>query len=170
MKIFYGLLLFPLLSHAAVDIAFLEMRNYKGEIIRLEPSGVFAHIAISYNGAWLHSHPHRGVEIISTENLETMGKVKEIVHLTEFPEITEAQVQTFLNKPYDPEFSWDGSRIYCAELIGKLLGIPPQSMTFKADYWRGRLQHLLVGGLGLSPDDIYKHLKNKRAKFCSTVF
>lgn len=169
MKIFFAILLASAGTHAAVDVAFLEVRNHQGEILRLEPGGRFAHVAISYGNKWLHAHPLRGVEVISEEELMKIGEIKSVVHLTDKPEITPAQVRPFLGKPYDDEFSWDNDKFYCSEILGILLGIPPEPMTFQSEYWRNRYKHL-EGKPGLSPDDIYRYLQPAKINSCWQTF
>jgi hypothetical protein len=161
MKMLLLLILFPLFSGAAVDVAFVEIRNYNGDLLQLEPNGQFAHIAISYKGKWLHSHPYRGVEIVSMAELEKIGTVKEILPVFDLSELDRTLVETFLGKPYDANFSWDDESIYCSELIGKLLRMEPEPMQFKAEVWPEQFQKFR-GKLGLSPDDIYKILSDRR--------
>ncbi len=76
MKLILSLLFIPFYCSAAIDVAFIEIRNYEGKIIQLETNGQFAHVAISYQGNWLHAHPYRGVEIVSKEVLEKTGYIK----------------------------------------------------------------------------------------------
>lgn len=159
MKKFLLLILFPLLSFASVDVAFIEIRDPNGKLLRLEPDGQFAHIAISFEGKWLHSHPYRGVEAISTAELEKIGTIKEVLTVFEPAELDRALVKKFLGKPYDRAFSWSNDSIYCSELVGKLLKIEPKPMHFAADVWPQQFQKFR-GLLGLSPDDIYKILKH----------
>lgn len=175
MKLFLLILLTPFCGFASVEIAFIELRNYQGELIELEPNGKFAHMAISYKGHWLHSHPFRGVEIIPQDKLEEIGTINAIVTIPETPSLTEVQVKKFLGKPYDTEFSWSDERIYCSELIAKLLHIEPKPMSFASKAWPESFR-AFKGKLGLSPDDIFKALIQKdynsdSFKFrCSKIF
>lgn len=157
MKIFMLILLMPLFSFASIDIAFIELRTQNGQLIQLEPNGQFVHIAISYQGGWLHSHPYRGVEVISQDILEKIGTIKSIITISELDSLKRNQVEKYLGKPSDPEFSWRDDKIYCSELVAKLLNIDPQPMTFETAIWPDRFQSL-KGQLGLSPDDLFQLL------------
>lgn len=160
MNFFMLILLMPLFSFASIDVAFIELRNHNGQLLQLEPNGKFTHIAISYRGGWLHSHPNRGVEVISQDNLEKIGTIKAITTVTERDSLNESQVRKYLDKPYDPEFSWRDDKIYCSELVAKLLNIDPLPMTFETEVWPDRFKSL-KGQLSLSPDDIFQLLIKK---------
>lgn len=152
------LIFMPLSSFASIEIAFLEMRTYKGEIIQLEPNGQFAHVAISYGGKWLHAHPLRGVEIVSQESLEKIGKIKAIITISKEDKIPASEVIKLFGKPYDQSFSWSNEKIYCSELVAKLIRMAPEAMSFEATYWPREYQ-ALNGQPGISPDDIFRNLK-----------
>lgn len=152
MRIFICALLFSLKTFAAVDIAFVEIRDYYGNVVQLEPGGRFAHIAIAYQGGWLHAHPLRGVEVISNEKLAKLGTVT-VQTLAQFDEPTANEVNKYLGKGYDSNYSWSDEKIYCAELVGKILRLTPEPMTFDTPAW-GPGYKILDGELGLSPDDI----------------
>jgi hypothetical protein len=137
----------------AVRIVLLE--NYHGgRLMQLEPGGRFSHVAIEFKGQWLHAHPARERPEV-TDAIEHFGRNP--VHLAnpEFPEPTDAQVATYLNKNYGYELEWrDGDdTTYSARLVGELLGIRPRPAYFLAEIW-GRF--VGQGGLGLSPDDIFE--------------
>lgn len=175
MKYFVLMFLMPFYSFATVDIVFIELRSQSGQLIQLEPNGQFAHIAISYKDGWLHSHPFRGVEVISQDALEKIGTIKMIITIQGLDSLKDTQVEKFLGKPYDAEFSWSDEKIYCSELIGKLLNIDPQPMTFETEIWPKHTQSLR-GQLGLSPDDIFQFLKKNGYQVqsiggkCSKIF
>lgn len=171
MKYIVLLLFFPFYLQASIKVAFIELRNYKGEIIQLEPNGQFAHMAVSYRGQWLHAHPLNGVEIISQADLEKIGSIKTIITLLEYDELDIKQVEKYLGKPYDFEYSWGEERIYCAELVAKLLNIDPLPMNFESSFWSSNYSSLR-GKLGLSPDDLYQHFKRKLGHVaqCSKIF
>ena len=156
--IFQILFLAPIYGLASVNVAFLELRTYDGKVVQLEPNGQFAHMAISYHGNWLHSHPYRGVEIISQEELEKIGNIKAIVAIPEIDSLNESLVDNYLGKPYDSSFSWSDDKIYCSELIAKILKINPLPMKFESKFWPEKF-HKLKGKFGISPDDIFKYLK-----------
>lgn len=160
MKLFIFVLLFTVAVQAKVTIAFIEVRNYYGDLVQLEADGRFAHIAISYNGLWLHAHPIKGVEVVSEEKLQKIGKIKERIEILDRANISEKEAALFLGKPFDNQYSWSNEAIYCAELVGKLLGLRPTPMSFDADIWPDEYK-ALSGELGLSPDDIYKVLSQQ---------
>jgi hypothetical protein len=144
-------------AHAGVKVAFLEFYTPDGRLIQLEPDGRFAHVAISYGEGWLHAHPFRGVEVISSESLAKMGKIASVVSIPQLKEIPEKMAVQFLGKPYDAEFSWSDDRIYCSELIAKIFGLKPEPMHFDPRLWPKRYQ-ALEGLPGLSPDKVYRRL------------
>ncbi len=160
MKFILILFLLPAYCFAGIDIAFLELRTYDGNVIQLEPNGQFAHIAISYQNKWLHSHPYRGVEIISTEALQKIGAIKTVITISKISSLDESLVKSFLNKPYDSSFNWNNDKSYCSELVAKLLNIKPQIMKFEATFWPKKFKNF-GGQLGISPDDIFNFLKSR---------
>lgn len=161
MKVILSLVLFASsFCFASVEVAFIELKNYQGQVVQLEPNGQFAHIAISYQGVWLHSHPIRGVELTTEHMLQKMGTIKQVITVPNLAALDEAQVEKFIGKPYDGNYSWDDEKIYCSELIAKLLGIKPQPMKFDPSLWPASFQKM-KGQLGISPDDIFKILKNR---------
>ena len=159
MKLFALVFIFSISVHAKVEVAFIEMRNYYGQIIELEPGGRFAHSAISYKGQWLQAHPARGVELVPIETIRKMGEIKEIIEVANLEELDEAKVLAVLGKPFDHGYLWDDEKIYCSELIGKLLDLPTKPMVF-SDAWPKSYQD--KNGLpGLSPDGIYQILSSQ---------
>lgn len=132
--------------------------------LELEPNGRFFHVALSYRGGWLHAHPTRGVEFVSS--VSELGSHVEIWENPNVPDPKKRWVQRELRKPYDPLFRWeDRSTTYCSKLVGRFLKIPPTVMTFLGQFWRAsarpewaRLPHP-VGALGLSPDEIAHWLR-----------
>lgn len=156
MKLLALIFLISISVQAKVEVAFIEMRNYYGQIIQLEPGGRFAHSAISYKGRWLQAHPLRGVELVPIEKIRKMGEIKEILEVKNLEEHDEAKVNAMLGKPFDHGYVWDDEKIYCSELIAKLLNLPTKPMVF-SDSWPKQYQDL--NGLpGLSPDGVYQIL------------
>lgn len=146
------IILFPQILWAQIILAFVEMRDAHNKVVQLEPGGRFAQVAVSYGPDWLHAHAFRGVELITTAELQKMGQVTQVVwHPSN--KLTFQQVQSFLGKPFDHEYSWEDGHYYCSELVGKILGIKPKPMKFDLwpDYYKKKR-----GQLGLSPDDIYR--------------
>ena len=161
MKLFAVILLFSVSVQASaggakVMVAFIEMRNYHGQIIQLEPGGRFAHSAISYKGQWLQAHPVRGVELVPIDKILQMGEIKEMLEVPDLEELDEQKVKAMLGKPFDHGYLWDDEKIYCSELIAKLLDLPTKPMVF-SDAWPKQYQDL-SGLPGLSPDGIYQLL------------
>ncbi len=151
-------LFISLSAQARITVAFLEVRDYNGKVVQLEPGGQFAHVAISYKDGWLHAHPVRGVEFIHRKTLERIGAIKVGISLPNAPEITEAIANKYLGKAYDSEFSWTDDKMYCSELVAKILGFPPEPMYFDPKLWPP--QYDALNGLpGISPDDLYERLK-----------
>lgn len=156
MKLFALILLSSVIAQAKVQVAFIEIRNYYGQIIQLEPGGRFAHSAISYKGQWLQAHPVRGVELVPIETIRKMGEIKEMLDVPGLEELDSAKVEAMLGKPFDHGYVWDDEKIYCSELIAKLLDLPTKPMVF-SDTWPWQYQQL--NGLpGLSPDGVYQVL------------
>ena len=159
MKLFALILLLSVIAQAKVQVAFIEMRNYYGQIIQLEPGGRFAHSAISYKGQWLQAHPVRGVELVPIETIRKMGEIKEMLDVPGLEELDSAKVKAMLGKPFDHGYVWDDEKIYCSELIAKLLDLPTKPMVF-SDTWPWQYQQL--NGLpGLSPDGVYQILSEQ---------
>ncbi|MGE0632595.1 MAG: hypothetical protein AB7O96_09320 [Pseudobdellovibrionaceae bacterium] len=150
-------------GNAAVEVAFIEIRNSKGDVVQLEPDGKFAHMAISYRNLWLHAHPAKGVEIVEREELEKLGPIKFLATIPTPIKLDESEVKKFLGKSYDQQFSWTNEKIYCSELIAKLLKIEPQPMSFESQVWSAKYKKL-KGELGLSPDDIFKIFEKRGIK------
>lgn len=146
-----------------VKIAFMEMPTKDGKLIQLEPGGRFVHVALSYQGQWLHSHPFFGVEVISEEKLQQMGQISEVLVLPSILEPNEEFVQTVKGQKFDAEYSWDNHKMYCSELVGKFLNIDPEPMNFLSAFWPEHYKRY-QGQLGLSPDDIHKALILRQAK------
>lgn len=158
MKVFILIFVFSISAVAKVQVAFIEMRNYHGQIIQLEPGGRFAHTAISFKGQWLQAHPIRGVELVSIELIREMGEIKELLTVTDVEELDHLRVQAMLGKPFDHGYLWDDDKIYCSELVGKLLDLPTKPMVF-SDSWP--LPYQQLNGLpGLSPDGAYEALSD----------
>lgn len=156
MKAFFSLLIlfFSLSASALTEIAFIKMYHPNGQPIQLEPNGKFAHIAISYQGQWMHAHPRLGVVLQNSNELESLGKIKAVITLPEERLVNLNYLKESLGKAYDRGFAWDDQKIYCSELVGKALGIPPKPMYFDPRLWPEPYQKL--NGLpGLSPDDIF---------------
>ncbi|WP_413289920.1 YiiX/YebB-like N1pC/P60 family cysteine hydrolase [Bdellovibrio sp. HCB337] len=154
------------ISWAQVQVAFLEGPSQIGR---------FSHVAISYKGQWLHTHPYRGVELVSTVALGHMGVLTEVMVLNDRSEPSEKFVNEVLGKPYDHGYSWDSDGYYCSKLVGIILGLQPKPMTFDASIWPPSFQKL-KGRPGISPDDVYLQLTKQGYRtrsfrpLCSKLF
>lgn len=171
MWIIFLLLLFSPLSYGKIVIAYIEMKDANGKIIQLEPDGKFAHMAISYKNKWLHAYPYNGVELITEEQLNKIGRAVKVSY-DFIDELSESEVKKYLGNSYDHEFSWDSEKTYCAKLIAKLLNIKPQQMYFSLSRWED-IRRKSYGKLGLSPDDIYRLLERRQRENenqCRDVF
>lgn len=147
---------------AKVTIAFIEVRLPDGRLLQMEPGGRFSHIAISYRGLWLHAHPYRGVELITTEQLKNLDRSGFVIlkSLPNHEEITETELATYLDKPFDSNFSWESEAYYCSKLVAKILKIVPKPMTFSAAGWPEAFKSK-AGQLGISPDEIYQEIASE---------
>lgn len=147
-------------STHALEVAFIKLKLRSGEPVILEPGVPYSHVAISFGGAWLHASPHKGVVELAW-SLENIGEPHAILRDADEPELDLLQVLPLIGLPYDSEYDWEsGDRLYCSELVAKLLGIPPQPMTFDASLWPARFLEK-NGKPGLSPSDLYKELQQK---------
>jgi hypothetical protein len=153
------LLLFALSSHS-IEVALIKVFDRYGKLVQLEKGGEFTHSAIKVQGGWMHAHPYRGVEIVSS--IQEMGFKKtetKIFYNNNIPEVSNKFIDQFLGLPYDSNFSWSNDKIYCSELVAKALGIEPTPMSFDEELWGRGMEHRRVE-LGLSPDDLVEPLLN----------
>lgn len=169
-----------LTAQAEVKIAFVQMRDTQNNVVQLEPNGEYAHIALSYKGQWLHVHPYRGVELVSSGELAQMG-ILDVITLTDKNEPSESKVKSVLGQPFDREFKWKGNKNYCAKLVGQMLDIAPRPMHFEADIWKtvnplkNTRAPMFSDEWGLSPDDIFHELMQihpslRKFPVCNQVF
>lgn len=159
--LFLFTLLNGLTSEAKVTVAFLQIRNYKGDVVQLEPGGRFAHVAISYQGMWLHAHPYRGVEMVTIDKIRQIGEIQEWIEISDLEDLEHKKVDKLLGKPFDHGYLWDDEKIYCAELIAKLIDLQPTPMIFNTEAWPKEYEKL--NGLpGMSPDDIFEILSARQ--------
>lgn len=160
-----GWLVFALLisfqAKANTRVAFLEEYDDNGHLVQYEPGSRFGHSAIQIDeqsNLWLQSYPEEGVQFITWQQLQKRGKVAAILEIP--VDIQKQDVQKFLGKPFDFDYDWSDEALYCSELLGKLLNIPPQPMHFNHVVWP-KWYWSKEGQPGLSPDEIYRYLKNK---------
>ena len=142
-------------AFAGARIAFLEMYDRNGNLVQYEPGGRFVHTALQFDDIgdkWLNAYPGEGVAVITWEQLKKRGVVAEIVEIPQT--ITLSQINPSWNRPFDFWYSWSDDAIYCTELIGKLLRIPPNPMRFNKQFWPKNYWKL-EGTPGLSPDELF---------------
>jgi len=141
-------------------VAWIELRNKSGQIIQLEPEFFYAHVAIQVGNQWLHAHPKRGVELSSLTDLQDLGTVKEVWASGVEDNSYLEKAPSFLGKEFDSEFSWSDEKIYCAELVAKLLGIQPSPMHFDEQLWDPWFKKY-EGLPGSSPSKIYHEVQRR---------
>lgn len=156
IHILVGICIWAPKTNASVQIMFFKQQTHQGDIVQFEPGGQFVHTAISFKNGWLHAHPYYGVQVVSTSEVQKMGSESAVMILHDLPALKSEDIQSFLGKKFDPYFSWDDDRIYCSELIAKLLHIPPSAMFFDPQLWPKEYQKY-NGKLGISPDDIAQY-------------
>lgn len=145
------------------QVLFLEVKNNQGESIKLEPDFPYAHVLISVEGKWAHSHPRTGVQIIESAQIKTFGQPAEWVEL-QLPSEASKHLMSWLDLPYDSSFQWTDDKFYCSELVAKLLQMEPEPMHFDPKLWPPSFQEL-EGLPGVSPGKIYQYLKAKGFSF-----
>ncbi|MFN8943002.1 MAG: hypothetical protein ACK5WZ_00095 [Pseudobdellovibrionaceae bacterium] len=160
MRSFLLILLFPISLFSEIKLIFFETQKADGSLVQFENEGRFTHMAVSYGDLWLHSHPYYGVEAVPFHQIQKMGSKLTIVSLSTWKQFSEEEVLPYMGKTFDREFSWTDEKIYCSELIAKLLGIPPTPMFFHPDLWPSEYQKL-NGQPGTSPDDIFQWVNSQ---------
>jgi hypothetical protein len=145
---------------AQTRVAWLEIKDKSGTPVQLEPDFYYAHVAIGIGNRWLHAHPNRGVELVDRETLNSLGEIQEILASEDENEKYLNQIENYLGKPFDSEFDWSDEKIYCAELVAKLLNVPPSPMHFDNKYWNPWYQKY-EGKPGSSPSKLYSELKSR---------
>ena len=140
-----------------LKVAFLEVRDARGNLVRVEPNFPWAHMAVSIDGGWLHAHPATGVEWVSGTNLEKYGRIAHVISVPKWFKPRLDLVDGFIGQPYDHGFSWNNQALYCSELVAKTLGIAPVPMVFDPQLWPR--SYLRFNGLpGISPGLVYRRL------------
>lgn len=147
-------------SFARARVAWMTLIKPDGSVVQFEPDFLYAHIAIEIQGRWLHASPRKGVVIESRFELEKLGSIQEIWESGIEDPKYHLRVPKYLGKPFDYEFNWSDEKMYCAELLAKLLNIPAQPMHFDPKLWPA--PYLKYEGLpGSSPKNLYTALKNR---------
>lgn len=140
------------------QVLFLEVRNAKGEIIQLEPDFPYAHVLVSVQGKWVHSHPKTGVQFIENKQIEKFGEPREVFEW-DLSQGAVKKLKAWVGLPYDRDFHWSDEKFYCSELVAKMLGVSPEPMHFDPKLWPPSFQEL-EGLPGVSPSKIYRFLKS----------
>ena len=148
--------LFSLVASARTKVAFLEVYDSRGQLVQYEPGSRFGHSALQVGDKWLQSYPKEGVQLITWQELQHRGRVAAILEIP--VDISLADVQPYLNHPFDYWYSWDDTAFYCSELLAKVLGIPPEPMQFNHKVWPPAYWPL-EGKPGITPDKIYPILR-----------
>lgn len=150
------LLALPWSAAFAVEVKFFRQYNAKGELIRYERNGEFSHVAISYNGAWLHAHPYGGVRVL--KSLDFLGMDYVILENPNHPEPNLEFISQQLSKTFDIFARWrDPHKTYCSKLIADFFKIKPRRMNFQSQSWNQIKTP--KGQLGISPDEIFTELQ-----------
>jgi hypothetical protein len=143
------------ISYAA-QIAFFKSFNAKGEPIVFE--GVYSHAAINYKGRWLHAHPYYKVGL--SESLKDFGPHYIVLENPDYPEPTDEFVEQQLKMHFNIFADWNSkTETYCSKLVGQALNMTPTKMRFQSPNWKVTAASNYRGKLGLSPSDIYWHLR-----------
>jgi len=140
-----------------IKVAFLEVRDARGNLVRVEPNFPWAHMAVSMDGGWLHAHPAAGVEWVSGASLENYGRIAHVLSVPNWFKPRLDLVDKFIGQPYDHDFSWNNQALYCSERVAKTLGIAPVPMVFDPQLWPR--SYLRFNGMpGISPGLVYRRL------------
>jgi hypothetical protein len=152
------LLLVSLAAEARVEVAFIEAWTRAGKKVELEKGDRFAHVAIKYDGLWLHSSPTNGTELVADFQVFAKNRIAEILVDEQTDDLTPAEVAAVIGMPYDFKFRWsDDYGTYCSKLVAKFLIVNPQPMRFDGSYFAG-IKNLPRGEPGVSPDGLYRKL------------
>jgi hypothetical protein len=153
-SIIFLLFIFKPFAYSQVEIAFFKIYKSDGSLIQLEENGQFAHVALSTDQGWLHSHPYKGVILNSDLDNFPFRSYQVEVLSRQAKRVVYYYYNYYLDLPYDNEFSWDDEKLYCSEVIAKILNIKPTPMSFDSEVWGDG--HPQKGKLGISPDEIYE--------------
>jgi len=131
--------------------------------------GELTHVAISYKGKWLHSHPsrvsgrlvsHPGVHL--TQNLTELGLNFIVFENLNVPDPTDDFYDKFKDMSFNMFAEWNSTtETHCSIIGGKFLKMNPLPMKFKSSVWRLHEAQVksMRGKPGLSPLDIFKNIE-----------
>lgn len=146
------------LTTQAAEVAFIMSYTPSGKPIIYE--GQFSHVAIKVQDRWLHAHPYHKIHL--ADDIEFFGPETIVLENPDYPEPSEDYVKEQLKKSFNIFARWNHpNQTYCSKLVGQYFNVPPTRMFYSAEEWRGTLARQHVGQYGLSPNDIFDHLKNK---------
>ncbi len=161
------LLLVSLAAQGRVEVAFIEAWTRTGKKVELQKGDRFAHVAIKYDGLWLHASPANGTELVADFHVFAKNKISEILVDEESPDLTASEVTAVIGAPYDFKFRWeDDYGTYCSKLVAKFLAVRPEPMRFDGSYFAG-IKNLPIGEPGISPDALHRELVKRG--FTSTL-
>ena len=144
-RLFFLILFVNIKLLAQVKVAFFEYRQQNGQFVSIEPGGRLYHVAIQYQNKWMQAHPFFGVKI--DEKLEHVGQLYSVIEINNLA--SEEYFKKQLRKKFSITDSWQNKNsTYCSKLVAEILNIQPTLMK------NGQ-------GWGLSPDDLYKILKQQ---------
>ncbi len=162
MRLILISLLFFSTGAFAARVVFIEIQDSNGNRIELEPGARFAHVAIQYGEYWLHAHSHKGVDLVTSEELAEYGSKFTYLGHPRLQDPDRHSVSLWVGKPFDFTYSWSNSlATYCTRLVAEVLGLPisPRPMSFVSPLWQKHL-HRPIGEPGLSPDELFEELLN----------
>ena len=148
-------------AQATIAVAFFQKHKSNGELEKFGPNEPFYHTALKVPGGWLNAHPYYGVEVMPTlRSHSDVGQVAKILEIND--NINVLAYQQYLGAPFDFQYQWGGSKFYCTEVIGLVLGISPRPMTCDPHYWPSNYVKY-NGQVGLSPMELYRELLERGA-------
>lgn len=163
-SLFFLASLAPSLSEShSVRVAFFKGFDHNNRPVELSPGGDFFHVAIQIEGEWYHASTTYGVERIS--NLLSLTEDGMQIHSmleSKEPGLTKKDIEPYIGLPFDYFYEWDcDDKTDCTKYVARLLGVSPTRTDFSAEHWSVSYG-VEVGGFGVSPDELYSRLKQKK--------
>lgn len=155
------------------DVLLQPLHCYLCSMIEAEENSIYSHVGVVVidNGEVKVVEAYKSVNIVSLEEfLSKTEPGQKVLHLRSVQSLDKANLldyyfASFHGLPYDPQFSLDDEKIYCSELVLKLLNpflsvkIPTKKMHFNQNrsawesYFRGKIPD---GKLGIAPADFLR--------------